>query len=128
MQFTFETTIKETKGALNTCAKIAEILNNAEITFGTAKNSQMPGIWAKLDDSDKKVWIAEMIGDEAKQIDYHMTSQQRGNWWHAAAQRRQRDTSESVVFEHLTDAAEKMVKAWIQELCEEYESRMNSDE
>jgi len=74
MKFEFETSIKESKGAVNTAAKIAEILKNSKVIFSTGKETKVPGIWVKFQGEEKQKWVAskKYSGNE----DYYNTSRQ----------------------------------------------------
>lgn len=63
MDFQFEVTIKESKGAVNTAAKIADLLKGAQVIFSTlAKSSGTPGIWVIFQDQAGKRFIAALPG------------------------------------------------------------------
>ena len=124
MEITFQTEIKETKGALNTAAKIAEILKSAEVTFGISESGQ-PAIWAKID--GKNHWIARYYtGHEADcWSEEYWTGSQK--WATVYSKRKHAYQEEPYIFEHLTIAAEKLVDQWIMGLCDEYYKRILAD-
>lgn len=128
MTFTFETTIKETKGALNTAAKIVEILKTAEVTFSTLKDNDVPCIFVKFQGDEKKRFVANLDGDSPD--DEQVCEKYEGTnvWWTAYAKRPHgRYGQESFLFNHLTDAAEELVNTWIVSLCDEYDRRITAD-
>ena len=128
MTLTFETTIKETNGALNTAAKIADILKNSEVTFGILESSKVPGIWVKLPDVEKSKFVAHHNQGNPEDEQFCEKYEGENVWWTAYAKNPFSYWGhELYLFSHLTDAAEKLVQNWIIELCAEYDRRIKND-
>jgi hypothetical protein len=127
MEFSFKTNITESKKSINTCAKIAPILEGAIVNFG-ANKSGVPTIWAKLEDKKDYAFIAE-LGEDVESI-YENQSINGENWHSPFARKSQnihRAQYEAYLFEYLTDAATTMVDQWIVSLIEKYQERLAND-
>jgi len=127
MQFSFQTRIKESVGAVNTCARISKILAESEVVFSTlASKKGVPGIWVKLPGEDKPKLLAHM--EDGCPDNNFFFRHKDGDWWvpYPANPFTGHD-HECYVFEHLTDAAYEMVGNWITELCTEYSARLERD-
>ena len=128
MEFNFQTTIKETKGALNTAAKIAAVLEKSEVIFSTLSRNGVPGIWVKFPDAEKPTFVAKLDDNADENSMYYEEYSNDLKWWTSYAKNPFKTWRyESYLFEHLTDAAEEMVNEWIQALCDEYERRLSAD-
>lgn len=125
MEFNFETNIIETKGAVNTAAKIAEILKGAEVKFSTVKGTSTPGIWVKFPDSDKSIWVASR--QTSRNADRFEVAQVYGDWWTVYPRDPRGNGQKEYLFDHTTDAAKELVKEWIMALCDEYDRRLDAD-
>ena len=128
MIFNFEITIKETKGAVNTAAKIADILKNTEVSFTTCLVGEakgIPAIHAKLPGWEKPKFIA--VRKTGKTQDFWETRREYGNWWINYVRNANGHGYEEWMFEHTTDAAKELVKEWIEALCDEYDRRLDAD-
>lgn len=129
MQFTFETNITESKGAVNTAAKIAEILKETKVKFSTLKEPDgVPGIWATLPGEEKARFIAKMSYDKPDNYDDKLRYRQYGAWWTVYPRDPHGDGEEVYLFNYTTDAAKKLILEWINSLCDEYENRLAADE
>jgi len=126
MEFTFQTKITESKGAINTAAKIADILAKSEVSFSTLKDSEgVPGIWVKFPDQEKPKLVAH-TEDGIRENELFFRVKKAG-WWVVYAANPFRHGEELYLFNHLTDAAEELVTEWIDNLCEEYQRRLDAD-
>lgn len=126
MNFTFETNIKESKGAINTAAKIAEILSKSQVSFGKTKDN-VPGIWVQFEGSEKSHWIACRICTANIQMGEYARTSMSGEWWKTYAKDNHNTPDAHFLFTHLTDAAEQLVKSWIESLIDQYQNRIDND-
>lgn len=124
MKFEFETEIIESKGAVNTAAKIAQILKDAKVFFGVTKTG-IPGIWVKFGEKEKEN-VALLRHNKTYNISNLYNVGEK--WLTAYPQRGHEEYEYQCLFEHLTNAAEQLVSTWIIALCDEYDRRLEADE
>ena len=129
MQITvsFDCNMQESKKAINTVENVSEILAASTVSFSKLKKVGHPAIFVNFPNSEKSVFVALYDKNDTYFAETQMQS--FGDWKTAYPCRTNPDElAQDYVFEHLTDAAEIMVREWIVFLCNEYESRINADQ